>query len=38
MEIAMALAEVINRNIGNPDAVISPELKVKEIGFSDYTD
>lgn len=36
MEIAKTLAEVINRNIGNPDAEICSELKVKEMGFSDY--
>lgn len=38
IEIAQTLAEVINRNIGNPDRGICQELKVKDIGFSDYND
>jgi hypothetical protein len=38
IEIARTLAEVINRNIGNPDRCICQELKVKDIGFSDYND
>ena len=38
IEIAQTLAAVINRNIGNPDRCICQELKVKDIGFSDYND
>lgn len=38
IEVARTLAEVINRNIGNPDRCICQELKVKDIGFSDYED
>ena len=38
IEIAQTLAEVINRNIGDPDRCICQELKVKDIGFSDYDD
>ena len=38
IQMAKELADVINRNIGKPDHVISPELKEKAIGFADYSD
>ena len=38
IEIAKTLADIINRNIGNPDNVVSQDLKIKDIGFSDYKD
>ena len=38
IQMAKELADVINRNIGKPDHVISSELKEKAIGFADYSD
>lgn len=38
IEIAKTLAEIINRNIGNPNHTISEEMKVKDVGYSDYID
>jgi len=36
MEVARDLAGVINRNIGNPHAIICHEMKTKAVGFYGY--
>lgn len=36
IEIAKTLAEIINRNVGDPNHTICEEMKIKDVGYSDY--